>query len=86
MEQCVAECKNHNFDSNALSYISFFQFLIETADYLSVMGGVGTDKKEGGGGGHMNFHVASSVWVCVCGWGGGVVINFCFPARGWVMF
>ena len=27
----------------------------------------------------MNFHVATS--VCVCG-GGGVVINFCFPARG----
>ena len=45
MEQCVAECKNNNFDSNTLSYISFFQFLIGTADYFSVRGGVGTAKK-----------------------------------------
>ena len=29
----------------------------------------------------MNFHVASSLCVCVGG-GGGFVINFCFPARG----
>ena len=46
MEQCVAECKNHNFDSNTLSYISFFHFFdIGTADYLSVRGGVGMAKK-----------------------------------------
>ena len=41
MEKCVAERKNHNFDSNTLSYISFFQFLIGTADYLSFRGGDG---------------------------------------------
>ena len=55
MEQCVAECKNHNFDSNTLSYT----FFIGTAHYLSIVGGGG-----GGGGAkklgcHMNFHVAS---------------------------
>ena len=30
---------------------------------------MGTAKKKQGGGGHMNFYVASS--VCVCVWGGG---------------
>ena len=37
--------------------------------------GWGWLKSKGGGGGHMNFHVARN--VC-----GGVVINICFPARG----
>ena len=40
MEQCVAECKNHNSDSNTLSYI----FFLGTAYYVSVCG-------RGGGGG-----------------------------------
>ena len=44
------------------------------------MGGVGTDKKEGGGGGHMNFHVASSVWVCVCV--GGLSLTFASQEGG----
>ena len=44
MEQCVAECKNHNSDSNILSNIFFFSILIGTAHNLSVGGG-------GGGGG-----------------------------------
>ena len=43
MEQCVAACKNHNSDSNTLSYI-FFSNQIGAAHYLSVRG-------VGGGGG-----------------------------------
>ena len=80
MEQCVAECKNHNFDSNTLLYIPFFQFLIGTADYY--VSGVGWERLKSSGGGHMNFHVASSV----CWGGGGLSLTFATQQGGLIMF
>ena len=51
MDQCVAECKDHNSDSNILSYIFFTIF----------NRGRSLFKCQGGGrltlGGHMHFHV-----------------------------